>query len=307
MLLSVVIPVYKAEEIIEELINRIKNSLAFTLGNYQIILVDDGSTDTSWAVIENVCITNPKVKAIKLSRNFGQHNAITAGLDYCTGDWIVVMDCDLQDRPEEINHLYQKSQQGFDIVLAQRYNRTDSFWKKVLSKLFYKLYSYLTGIKYDGTVANFGIYSKKVIDVIKEMREPMRAFSPMVRWVGFEKISINVEHGQRFSGKTTYNVSKLLNLALDIILSYSDKPLKLIVRLGFFISLMAFMFALYIFYRYWTGKITVTGYTSTIISIWFLGGLIIMILGVLGLYIAKIFAGVKNRPVYIVDKMININ
>lgn len=307
MLLSVVIPVYKAEEIIEELVNRLKSSLEFASGNYQLILVDDGSNDNSWAVIESICIKQPQIKAIKLSRNFGQHHAITAGLDYCNGDWVVVMDCDLQDRPEEIIQLYQKAQQGFDIVLAQRNNRTDSFWKKILSKLFYKLYSYLTGIKYDGTVANFGIYNRKVIDSIKVMKEPMRAFSPMVRWVGFTKTSIKVEHGKRFSGKTTYSVSKLLNLALDIILSYSDKPLKIIVRLGFFISLMAFMFALYIFYRYCTGQITVTGYTSIIISIWFLGGLVIMILGVLGLYIAKIFAGVKNRPLYIVDKKINIS
>jgi polyisoprenyl-phosphate glycosyltransferase len=307
MLLSVVIPVYKAEEIIEELINRIKNSLEFTSGNYQLILVDDGSYDNSWTLIESICIKQPQIKAIKLSRNFGQHHAITAGLDYCNGDWIVVMDCDLQDKPEEIIHLYQKAQQGFDIVLAQRNNRTDSFWKKILSKLFYQLYSYLTGIKNDGTVANFGIYSKKVIDAIKEMKETMRAFSPMVRWVGFDTTTIKVEHGERFAGKTTYNLRKLFNLALDIILSYSDKPLKIIVRLGFFISLMAFMFALYIFYRYCTGKITVTGYTSIIISIWFLGGLVIMILGVLGLYIAKIFAGVKNRPLYIVDKKINIS
>jgi polyisoprenyl-phosphate glycosyltransferase len=307
MLLSVVIPVYKAEEIMEELVSRIKGSLEFTSGNYQVILVDDGSNDSSWAVIENICIKQPEIKAIKLSRNFGQHHAITAGLDYCNGDWVVVMDCDLQDRPEEIIHLYQKAQQGFDIVFAQRNNRTDSFWKKILSKLFYKLYSYFTGIKYDGTIANFGIYSKKVIDSIREMKEPMRAFSPMVRWVGFTKTSIKVEHGERFSGKTTYNAGKLLNLALDIILSYSDKPLKLIVRLGFSIALMAFMFALYTFLRYCNGRITVTGYTSIIISIWFLGGLVITILGILGLYVAKIFAGVKNRPLYIIDKKINIS
>jgi dolichol-phosphate mannosyltransferase len=307
MLLSVVIPVYKAEDIVEELITRVKNALGFTAGSYQVILVDDGSDDNSWLVIENICRSNPEIKGIKLSRNFGQHHAITAGLDHCSGDWVVVMDCDLQDRPEEIYPLYQKAQEGFDIVFAQRNNRTDSFGKKLLSKLFYKLYSYLTGIKYDGTVANFGIYSKQVIDATKEMKEPMRAFSPMVRWVGFKKTSIKVEHGQRFSGKTTYSVTKLVNLALDIVLSYSDKPLKLIVRLGFFIAAMAFAFAVYIFYRYCTGQITVSGYTSIIVSIWFLGGLIIMILGVLGLYVAKIFAGVKNRPLYIVDKMININ
>jgi polyisoprenyl-phosphate glycosyltransferase len=307
MLISIVIPVYQAEKIVVELIDRINAAMEFANGNYQVVLVDDGSSDNSWEMIEKICDGQSEIKAIKLSRNFGQHHAITAGLDYSSGNWVVVMDCDLQDRPEEISRLYQKAVEGFDIVFARRNNRTDSLWKKATSYFFYKLYSYYTGIRYDGTIANFGIYSSKVVATINTMKEPMRAFSPMVRWVGFKKTSIEVEHGARFSGKTTYSMAKLLKLAFDIILSYSDKPLRIIVRLGFFIASSAFIAAICILYKYFNGKITVSGYTSIIISIWFLGGLIILILGILGLYISKIFAGIKNRPLYIIDKKININ
>ena len=305
MLLSIVIPVYQAEEIVHELFRRIEASLSSVL-NYELILVDDGSKDRSWDEIEKLSTVDKKLKAIKLSKNFGQHYAITAGLDFCKGDWIVVMDCDLQDRPEEIKRLVDKALEGYDIVFAKRINRTDSFRKRLFSRLFYKIYSYLTGIKYDGSIANFGIYSSKVIEVIKNMREPLRAFSPMVRWVGFNKSYIQVEHGARYKGASTYNFRKVFNLGADIILSYSDKPLKIIIRLGFIISMLSFAIAFYYLISYWMGEILVSGFTTLVLSIWFLGGLIIFILGVIGLYISKIFAGIKNRPLYIIDKSINL-
>jgi polyisoprenyl-phosphate glycosyltransferase len=306
MLLSIVVPVYRAAEIVDELIKKIKASVtAITEHDYEIILVEDGSTDNTWTVIENKCKVESNIVAIKLSRNFGQHHAITAGLDFCKGDWVVVMDCDLQDRPEEIPRLFQKAAEGFDIVFAKRNNRTDSFVKKVFSKFFFWIFSYLTGIKYDSTIANFGIYNAKVIDAIKSMKEPMRAFFPMTHWVGFSKTAIDVAHGERFSGESTYSFASLLKLASDIILSYSDKPLRIIIRVGFIISLFSFVAAMYTLIKYFNNQIVVSGYTSIFISIWFLGGLIIFILGVIGLYISRIFAGVKNRPFYIVDKRIN--
>jgi len=305
MLLSVVIPVYQAEDIIPELISRLKAVVITITGSYEIVLVDDGSRDGSWKVINEVAKTNPGIVALKLSRNFGQQHAITAGLDHCTGDWVIVMDCDLQDQPEEIVKLYTKALEGYDIVFAKRNNRKDNFWTKTFSKLFYRLYSYLTGIKQDSAIANFGIYSHKVIAVIKSMKEPMRAFSSMARWVGFTKASIEVEHGERVGSKSSNTASKKINLALDMMLSYSDKPLKIIVSIGFMISLGAFLAAVNLLYRYFRGQIVVLGYTSIVISVWFLGGMIIFILGVIGLYIAKIFSGVKNRPLYIVDEKIN--
>jgi polyisoprenyl-phosphate glycosyltransferase len=307
MKISIISPVYKAYNILDELVRRIKISVESITEDYEIILVEDGCPENSWEKIEALAMDNPQIIGIKLSRNFGQHHAITAGLDHAKGDWVVVMDCDLQDRPEEIPKLYHKALEGFDIVFARRVDRQDGFFKKLSSKLFYKAFSYLSGIEQDGTVANFGIYSNKVIHVVKQIREPMRAFTPMVRWVGFSNSTINVEHNERFNGRSSYNWSKLINLALDIALAYSDKPLKLTVKLGFLLSFFAIIFAIISLIRFYIGDITMSGYTSLIVSIWFLSGLIIFILGIVGLYISKIFDGVKSRPLYIISKQVNNN
>ncbi len=302
MKLSIVSPVYRAESIVDELVRRIKLAAEELTSDYEIILVEDCGLDNSWDKIENNSKMDSRVKGIKLSRNFGQHHAITAGLDACSGDWVVVMDCDLQDRPEEIVNLYHKAAEGYDIVFARRVNRQDSFVKRQTSVLFYKVFSYLSGVPQDGTIANFGIYSKKVINAINSMREPMRAFSPMARWVGFNKVSLDVKHDERFEGRSSYNWPRLINLALDIALAYSDKPLRMVVKIGFLISSLAILYAILNVYLYFTGVIHVTGFASLIISIWFLSGLIIFILGITGLYIGKTFDGIKNRPLYLVDK-----
>lgn len=305
MHISVVSPVYKAPKILPELIKRLKDSLEQITDSYEIILVDDGCPWNSWEVIEKLSENNPHIKGIKLSRNFGQHYAITAGLDHAKGDWVVVMDCDLQDQPEEIIRLHQKALEGYEIVFARRVKRMDGLIKKSFSKLFYRIFTYLSGLKQDETIANFGIYSNTVIKYIKNMREPMRAFTPMVRWVGFTTSTVDVKHSERYEGVSTYNFSKLLNLALEISISYSDKPLKLAVKLGVFTSLISLILATILVYRYINGSISVIGYTSIIVSICFFSGLIIMILGILGLYISKIFDGIKNRPIYIIHKTTN--
>ncbi|MDH6308487.1 glycosyltransferase involved in cell wall biosynthesis [Dysgonomonas sp. PFB1-18] len=305
MKLSVISPVYRAEKIIPVLVERIEQAVSVITSEYEIILVEDSGPDQSWAVIEQIAQTNERVIGLKLSRNFGQHYAISAGLDKATGDWIVVMDCDLQDRPEEIPNLYKKAQEGYDVVLAERYERQDTFIKRLTSATFYKVLSYLTGTKQDKGVANFGIYSKAVIKAVCSMREPIRYFPTMIKWVGFKQTKLPVEHNSRFEGKTTYNYKKLLNLALDIILAYSDKPVRLTVKVGLIISLMAILAAFYTLIMWITGNIAVMGYTSLIISIWFLSGIIILTLGIVGLYVGKTFEGVKSRPIYIIDKIVN--
>jgi polyisoprenyl-phosphate glycosyltransferase len=302
MLLSIVSPVYKAEKIVDELIWRIKESVKEITEDYEIILVEDGGGDHSWEKIETHSKIDQHVKGIKLSRNFGQHNAITAGLDHCKGDWVVVMDCDLQDQPEEIPKLYTEALKGFDIVYAKRKLRHDSYFKKTTSKIFYKLFAWLSGVPQDGTIANFGVYSSKAIAAVNDLREPLRSFASMIKWVGFKSTAIYVEHAPRFEGKSTYNFNRLLNLAIDISLSFSDKPLKMTVKLGAIISAGAFLFGIYTLYKYFTGQITEPGFTSLILSLWFLSGLIIFILGVIGLYMGKVFDGIKKRPLYIIEK-----
>lgn len=304
-LLSIVSPVYRAEKIVDTLVARITAEVSKITEDFEIILVEDGSPDNSWQKIEENCQKDTRVKGIKLSRNFGQHYAITAGLDNTQGEWIVVMDCDLQDRPEEVTKLYHKALEGYDVVRAKRQRRQDNKLRRLGSWLFYKLLTYLTGVKQDPSLANFGIYQRKVIESLCQMRESIRVFPIMVQWVGFRQTSLEVQHAKRAEGSSAYNFRRLTNLALDIILAYSDKPIRLTIKLGFGIAFMAFIYALLLVFYYFSGKITVSGYTSLMVSIWFFSGLIMMTLGVIGLYLGKTFEGVKGRPIYIVDTQIN--
>ncbi len=301
MHISVVSPVYKAPTILPELVERLRIALSKITDSFEIILVDDGCPLNSWEIIAELSNEHSFVRGIKFSRNFGQHYAITAGLDQAQGKWIVVMDCDLQDQPEEIQKLYDKANNGFDCVLAARENRQDSFAKKFFSNAFYRILSELTGAKYDHRVANFGIYSQKVIQSINEFREPIRYFPGLVQYVGFKSETINIEHASRMEGKSSYNFKRLTNLALDIILTYSDKPLRTIIKLGLLISLLSFFYVGFSIWQWYTDQILVPGYTSLIASVWLLSGILISTLGIIGLYIGKTFEAVKSRPLYIIQ------
>ncbi|MBN7812936.1 glycosyltransferase family 2 protein [Algoriphagus sp. H41] len=300
MYLSIVSPVFRAENILHQLVARIKT--AVPVADFEIILVDDCSPDNSWQKITELAADHPEVSGIKLSRNFGQHYAITAGLDAAKGEWVVVMDCDLQDRPEEIPALLAKAKEGFDVVLARRANRQDGLLKRLSSRVFYRTLAWLTGSHQDETIANFGIYSKAVVREISNMRESIRYFPTMVRWVGFRQTVIDVVHAGNEGRQSSYNFKRLFNLALDIMLAYSDKPIRLTVKLGLLVALSGFVFACYTLFRYLHGDIIVAGYASLIISLWVLTGFVLVTLGMVGLYVGKTFEGVKSRPIYIVEK-----
>lgn len=305
MKLSVVSPVYYGEFTIQELTERIFASCENIFSEIEILLINDASPDKSWEVIQGLCEKDKRIIGINLSRNFGQHYAITAGLERATGDWIVVMDCDLQDRPEEIPNLYHQALMGFDIVFAQRLERKDAASKKLSSKLFYKTFGYLTDSKQDNSIANFGIYSQKVVQSILSLKDKIRYFPTMVQWVGFNSTKIQVQHDARGNGKSSYNWGMLFKMAFDNIISFSDKPLHLTVRFGFFIALFSFFIGLYYIIKYLLGDIEVLGFTSIIISISFFSGIIIFILGIIGIYLGKTFEQTKNRPTYIIDEIIN--
>jgi glycosyltransferase involved in cell wall biosynthesis len=304
-IISIISPVYGASTTLKILVEEIIVSVSSITTNFEILLVDDNCPQNSWEIIQDLCKSENRIKGIKLSKNFGQHYAISAGLKEATGEWIVVMDCDLQDNPSEIPNLYKKATEGFDIVLGQRINREDSFVKKTQSKLFYSILSYLTGQELDNTIGNYGIYHSKVIGVINNFEEQNRFFPTMVNWVGFKKTAIEINHSKRKEGRSSYSLKKLLNLALDIILMSSEKPIRLIIKFGLLISFSSFIFIIYKIILYLGGNIKVEGYTSIITSICFFSGLIISFLGIIGLYVSKIFEGVKKRPVYIIDKKIN--
>jgi len=307
MHLSVVIPVYGGSELIPELKQRLEKSLEALTPDFEIILVFDCSPDNGWQMISKECRTDRRIKGICLSRNFGQHYAITAGLAHAQGEWIVVMDCDLQDRPEEIPKLYWKSQEGYDIVFAQRKFRKDRFLKRLSSRMFYKLFSYMTDSEQDASVANFGIYRKSVIEAVLSMGDKVRYFPTMVQWVGFHKVGIPVEHGERESGESGYSWGSLFQLAFGNMIAFSDKALHLTVKFGMLLCALAFATAAYYFLRYILGGITVSGYTSIILSIWFLAGVIIFVLGIIGIYLGRVFEQTKMRPSYIIKESKNLD
>ena len=300
-LISVVIPVYKADDCLIELYSRIKSALVPITRNYEIILVEDCGGDNSWSIIKELSKKDPRVKGIQFSRNFGQHYGVTAGLDYSSGKWVVVMDCDLQDRPEEIPRLYNKAKEGYDVVVAKRKNRKHALLNRLASHLFYKVFSYLTDMNYDGEVGNFRIISRKVALTFCGMREQLRFFGGHISWMGFKTASIEVEHSKRHSGSSSYNYSKLFKLAFDTIIAFSDKPLRISVRIGFLISIFSFFWGSYIFYNVITKGSNVLGWSSLMVSIFFLGGIIITNLGVIGIYLGKIYDEAKKRPLYVIN------
>jgi dolichol-phosphate mannosyltransferase len=300
--LSVVIPVYKAEKCLGELYTRLVASLRSVTEDYEIVLVEDCGGDRSWEIVCELSQRDPRVKGLQFSRNFGQHYGITAGLDLCDGDWVVVMDCDLQDRPEEIPKLYEKAQQGYDVVLAKRVGRKDRLLKRLTSKMFYFCLNYFTEMGYDAEVGNFRIVSRKVVDCFRTMREQLRFFGGLVDWMGFPTAWVDVEHAERYAGESTYTFRKLWKLASEAIIAYSDKPLRLAIRFGFLLSAIALFYALHIAYRALFYGSSVEGWSSLIVSVYFLGGIIIAILGIIGLYLGKTFDQTKQRPLYIVRR-----
>jgi glycosyltransferase involved in cell wall biosynthesis len=299
-LISIVVPVYKGEECLDELYRRLAAALGTFTQEFELILVEDCGGDGSWEKIKALAKQDPRVRGFRFSRNFGQHYGITAGLDQARGDWVVVMDCDLQDQPEDIPKLYRKAQEGYDVVLALRTDRKDSLFKRLSSYLFFKLFRYLSGLDYDADAGNFRIISRKVADSYRQMRENLRLFGGLVTWMGFPTASIEADHAERVAGKSSYTFGKLLQLAFETIIAYSDKPLRITVKLGLFISVTAFGFGIYFIVENVMDGQPVAGWSSLIVSLYFLGGVIISTLGIIGVYLGKVFDEVKRRPLYII-------
>lgn len=306
--LSIVSPVYGCDGCLESLVERLTRTLEASGERFEIILVDDGSPDGAWARISGLVGRYPALRALRLSRNFGQHQAIFAGLAHAAGECVVVMDCDLQDLPEEIPALLRalRAEPGIDIAYAQRTARRDGLFKRMASRLFYRTLSWLTGVTHDHRVANFGAYSRRMIDVLLRMPEPERCFPLMVRWTGLHAVAVPVEHAERAHGESAYDLRRSIRLALGMVLSYSDKPLRLVVTLGMALAILAFAVVGLSVWLYASGRTAVAGYTSIIASIWLLGGVIMFCVGVVGLYVGQMFKDGKRRPSYLVSERLNL-
>lgn len=304
MEISVVVPVYGCRAALIPLYERLTKTLQTITESYEIILVDDHCPQNSWLDIKKLCDQDKKVVGIKMARNFGQIKAITAGLDYSSGQKVVVMDCDLQDQPEEIINLYNKSLEGYDVVFARRKDRKDGFFKVLVSKIFYKVYSFATDGNYDPALCNFSMISRQVVDSYCSMRELHRAYVIYIKWLGFNQTSIDVQHEDRFEGKSSYNFKKRIQMAFDILTSQSDKLLKLTAQFGFVVTLLSLFVIVYLVINHFVNDVMV-GWTSIIAVQFLIGGLIIMVVGLIGIYIGNIFMQVKERPLYITKKVIN--
>lgn len=302
--LSIVSPVYGCRGCLEDLLDRIATTLAPRQQPFEVILVDDASPDGAWARIVELAVARPWLRGIRLARNFGQHYAIAAGIEHAKGAVVVVMDCDLQDAPEEIPSLVDALNDHIQVAFAQRSHRQDGALKRLGSWAFFRLLSWLTGVTQDHTTANFGAYSRKVIDLINAMPERERCFPLMVKWAGFPSTTIPTRHAPRAEGRSTYGLRRLLRLAVGIVLSYSDKPLRLVVRLGLVFSSIAFVMAALSVIRYLRGDTQVAGFTSIIASIWLLGGMTIFCMGILGLYLGRLFVDAKGRPYYVISEQV---
>jgi glycosyltransferase involved in cell wall biosynthesis len=303
--LSVVIPVFNENTLINELIRRVKLNVEKITQDYEIILVDDGSSDSTWEKISYEARLEKRIKGIKFSRNFGHHYAITAGLHEVDGQWVVVMDGDLQDRPEVIPELYSKAQEGFEVVFVSRKNRPEKLYYKIAQRLFYLILRILSGIEFDSKQANFSIINKKVVEAFRNFPEHARFYGSTLKWLGFKRSEVFADHGVRFSGKPAYSLKKRIKLASDIIIAFSERPLKLAIGLGVLISTFSTIIAIWLVYGKFNWGFSVTGWTSLMFSIFFLSGILFVILGIHGIYLGRLFQEVKNRPLYIVSERCN--
>ena len=302
--LSFVVPVYGSPDSLEPLRDRVRAVCQKIGASYEIILVDDRCPKGSWAVVRRLADGDPGVIGLRLSRNFGQHAAISAGLSRVTGDWIVVMDCDLQDQPEEVPGMLAKAKEGgFDVVRARRINRNDPWFRKVASRIFYLALSFLTGTHQNAEIANFGVYRRRVIDALNEWEEETKYFPAIIEWVGFSQSEVPVQHAHRFTAKSTYSLRKLLRLALNVVIGFSDAPMKLIMALGFVLAMTSFVVGAAVMYAHMAGMVTVQGWTSVVLSLWFLSGCIMFCMGLIGLYVGRILIEAKGRPTYIIDEV----
>ena len=306
--ISIVSPVYQAEKIVDELVLQIINSISNITSNFEIVLIEDGSSDNSWLKIEENFIKYPSIiKGVKLSRNFGQHFAITAGIETARGEYIILMDCDLQDDPKYIPILYNKISEGYDIVYTSKKIRKHNLFKNITANLFSKIFNILTdnkSYKTSSYIGTFSIINRKVANAFIGYNDYHRHYLMVLRWLGFSHSYIFIEHNDRFAGKTSYTFSKLFKHALDGIVSQSDKLLKIFINFGLLISVLSFTLIFVIIYFYFKNGF-LSGWASLASIVLFSTGLILLSIGVIGIYLAKTFEQTKNRPKYIIDVTLN--
>lgn len=298
--LSVIVPLYRCAGSIDELYQRLLTALAPLKVEPEFVFINDASPENDWEIVSRLASKDKRILGISFSRNFGQHSAITAGIDLASGDWLVVMDGDLQDKPEEIPHLFARAQQGYEVVLARRAVRQDGFFKKLGSKLFSRLFSLLSGRAIDNAVGNFSLISARVATELRRLREHNRSYPQFLQWLGFKTSYVDVQHAARTKGTSSYTLRKLIRFALANIFAFSNRPLVFSIGIGFCFSFLSFAYGLYAVISYFMGNSVPPGWTTIVASIFFVGGIILAVLGITGVYLGQVFDEVKGRPLYVI-------
>ncbi len=306
MKISVVVPVYGCPDALVPLHERLVLVLSKICDSYEIILVNDCCPKGSWNIIKKICAEDKNVVGINLSRNFGQIHATNAGINISKGDYVVLMDCDLQDRPEGILDLYQEIEKGHDIVFAKRMDRKDGKLTLLLSSLFYKVYNYFVDGYYDKDIGNFCIVKRQIVDEYNKIRDNNRSFTTVLSWMGYDTSYVEIESDERYEGKSSYNFKKKMDLAIDMLTSQSNKPLRAIIELGLFIAMLSFIYLMSQVIMYFVVDDIPEGWTSMIASIFLVGGIILICLGGVGIYIGNIFNQTKGLPDYLIMESINL-
>jgi polyisoprenyl-phosphate glycosyltransferase len=304
--ISIVSPVYQAAGNINELVKRIADEIIHITGKFEIVLVEDGSSDDSWSEVVANCRKFSYVKGVRLSRNFGQHYAVTAGLQHASGEIILIMDCDLQDDPTAFAQLYNKYKEGNQIVFTKRIKRKQSFFKFISAKIYNFLFRFLSDRNYDVDTGSMVLFSSRVKNIFLSLKDKDRLYIQLLKWIGFKQAYVYVEHKKRFSGRSSYNFVRMLNLAVQGWTSHSDKLLRLSIYGGFYLSVITFLISIYIIVLYFVHGFQ-PGWPSLFIAILFSTGLILMSIGIAGVYTGKIFEQTKDRPLFIVDEKINLD
>ncbi|MFT6967068.1 MAG: glycosyltransferase involved in cell wall biosynthesis [Marivirga sp.] len=304
-LISVVAPMYNEEEVVETFFSVIKETMENANLNYEIICINDGSSDRTINLLREASFKDKRIKVVNLSRNYGKEIALTAGLDHVVGDAAIPIDCDLQDPPHIILELVKKWQEGFDVVLAKRIDRSsDSLTKRVTSSMFYKLIDIISETKIPNNVGDFRLMDRRVIEALSGYREKTRFMKGIFASLGFNQVTIEYVREERVAGQAKLNYFKLYKLALEGIISFTSLPLKIWSYVGLMVSFFAFSYGFYLIFRTLVYGVDSPGYASTMVVVLFMSGLILVCLGTLGEYVSRIFVETKQRPMYIVMEKI---
>ena len=301
--ISVIIPVYNEEQVIKELYNRLQKTVSQISENYELIFVNDGSKDLSLFELIQLSEQDRRVFYINFSRNFGHQIAVTAGLDACKGKAVVIIDGDLQDPPELITKLYSKYKEGYDVVYAKRLERKgESFFKRMTAKLFYRILRQMTTIDIPIDTGDFRLIDQKVVFYLKQMREQNKFLRGQIAWLGFKQSEVLFNRDKRKYGQTGYSLNKMFHFAMDGIIGFLDKPLRMVMKLGLIISLLSFVMILYAVYSYFVLDKAITAWTALMVISLFIGGVQLISIGIIGEYISRMNKNVVNRPLYIVEE-----